>query len=698
MSIRIKAFILLTLIFVLLVAVLYFFFSASLLHNLSQLERQEVEEEIHQIKSIIQERLNELDRVGGDWAPWDETYQFVEDGNEEYIRRNLTDEVFENLRLNVMLFVHRSGRVVYGKAYDLENHQEVPLPAAIETLTTDPAITRHTDPRISHTGIILLPDGPLFFSAWPISDSLYQGPIRGTLIVGRYLAPAEVERLSDLFGYPIAVYRIDHPEQMPSDIQMARTILSSGPSVLTRPLDEASIAGYTLLRDIHGNPALILRIRFPRTIYQQGKVANRFHFFSLVGIGLAFLGLSSFFMERMGISRVTALHAEVDAIGTTGDLSRRVRVKGKDELADLAAAINHMLDALQHAQQDLKESEERYRTVVAQASEGIALVDPETWAFLETNTAFQNLLGYTEEELRQRTLYDITDAPREPMENEAVLTIREEGAFSGERTYRRKDGARVDVEVSANRISHRGQNVLCLMVRDITERKRMERYLIQTERITAMGQLAATLTHEINNPLHSVWTALELVMDFPISESEKQEYLQAIRQEIQRLMNVSRRVLDFARPSRMEYAPVAIADVIRYALDLTKAQLRERRIQVHLDVPDDLPLVAGFQDQLAQVFLNLTLNAIDAMPEGGRLDIAARAEEGRLVVTVADTGPGIPPEVMPRIFEPFVTTKKSGTGLGLAISQSIIHQHGGTITAGNGPRGGAVFTITLPVS
>ncbi len=698
MSLRVKALVLITFIFVLLITVLYFLFSTTLSNNLSRLEQQEVEEEVRQVKNIIQESLDELNRVGGDWAPWDDTYQFIGDGNENYIQLNLTDEVFENLRLNIMLFVHRTGQIVYGKAYDLEKHREIPLPAAVEMLITDPTITHHTDPTVSRTGIILLPDGPLFFSAWPISDSLFRGPIRGTLIVGRYLAPAEVERLSGLFGYPIAAYRIDRPDQMPTDVQMARGILTFGPDVLARPLDEDSIAGYTLLRDIYGDPALIIRVHLPRIIYQQGKVANRFHFFSLVGIGLMFLGLSSFFMERMGISRIVTLHTEVDAIGTTGDLSRRVGVKGKDELADLASAINHMLDALQRAQQDLKESEERYRTVVEQASEGIALVNPETWTFVETNSAFQSLLGYTEEELRQRTLYDISNEFQEQMENDALAATEGEICFPGEQTYRRKDGALIHVEVSANRISYRGQNVLCLMVRDITERKQMEQYLIQTERIAAMGQLAATLAHEINNPLHSVWTALELVMDFPISEGEKEEYLHAIRREIRRLMNVSRRVLDFARPSQAEHSLVAIGSVIRYSLDLTSAQLQKHHIRVNLDIPDNLPPVAGSQDQLAQVFLNLILNAIDVMPEGGQLDIAVRADDRRLVVTLTDTGPGIPPELMSQLFEPFVTAKKTGTGLGLAISRSIIRQHGGTITAANAPQGGAVFTITLPVS
>lgn len=584
MSIRIKALIVVILTATVFIAVLYFFFSVNLLNNFSQLEQREVEEETRQAVNVIQGILEELDRVGGDWAPWDETYQFVEDGNEAYIRFNLSDEVFENLRLNLMLFIHTSGRVVYGKMYDLENHREIPLPAAVNSLATDPVITDHTDTTVGQTGIFLMPDGPLFLSAWPISDSLFRGPIRGTLVVGRYLTSAEVERLSALLGYPLSIYRADQPEQMPADVQMIRSFFPSalpfGPPILVHLLEENLIAGYALLEDIHGNPAIVVQVRLPRAIYQQGREITRY-FFSLLAISIAFSALSAFLLERVGIARLTRLSTEVDAIGATGDLSRRVWVEGRDELARLAMAINGMLEALQRAQQ---------------------------------------------------------------------------------------------------------------------ERQRLEQHLIQTERITAMGQLAAALMHEINNPLHSVWTTLELVTDFPIDEAEKQEYLQAIRREVRRLMNISRRVLDFTRPSRMERSPVMIADVIRYALDLAETRLRERRIQVTLRVPDRLPPIVGSPDQLTQVFLNIILNAVDAMPDGGWLDIAASAGHRQLRVTITDTGPGIPPEVMSHLFEPFFTTKKSGTGLGLAISQGIIQQHGGVITAANAPQGGAVFTVTLPAS
>ncbi len=699
MSLRLKTSFLIIVVTAGLIAVLYLFFSTNLLRQFSQLERQEVEEETVRAVNVLLNELEDLDTKAEDWAPWDETYRFIEDGNREYISNNLTDPVFENLRLNLMLFVHASGRIVYGKAFDLETGREVALPNAVNVLAEDPQIIRHTNPREGRTGIVLMPQGPLIFSSWPIVTNLYGGPIRGTLVMGRYLTSAEVQRISDLLGFPLSVYRLDRPWEMPGDVQLARSALLDESSVLVRPLNDATVAGYAILKDVHGDPALVLQVRLPRTIYWQGEGAIRFYFFSLLAIGILFGSLTMILLEQFVISRLVRMSAEMDAIGISGDLSRRLRVRGKDELSRLGEAVNRMLEAIRSAQEAQAESEARYRIVVEQASEGIALVDGRTRQFIEANAAFLSMLGYTGEELQQRTLSDILSDRAAQEEDEEIRRVLEEGVFLfGERIWRRKNGSPIPVEVAVNRMYHQGRAVLCMLVRDVTERKRMEQYLIQTERMTAMGQLAATLAHEINNPLHSIWTMLELVTDFPVSEVERREYLGAIRREVRRLMTLTRHVLEFARPLDQEAVPIHLGEPLRYALNLADRRLRDHNIQVSLRVSDDLPPVSGSPDQLAQVFLNLILNAVDSMPEGGRLEIDAAVQGREVILTFTDSGPGIPSEVLEHLFEPFVTTKKDGTGLGLAVSQSIIRRHGGTMTAANAPQGGAVFTITLPTA
>ncbi len=231
--------------------------------------------------------------------------------------------------------------------------------------------------------------------------------------------------------------------------------------------------------------------------------------------------------------------------------------------------------------------------------------------------------------------------------------------------------------------------------REMEERKRAEEMLIRTERLAAMGHLAAALAHEINNPLQAIGSGVELVLDFPLEERERQQHLQAVRREIERLMALTDRILSFARPPQFERQLVSVAEVVHYTLALASKQLEHSHIQVSVDLPDDLPPVFASRDHLAQVFLNLIINAIEAMSDGGKLSISAQLAGEQVGLAFADSGPGISPEALALVFEPFYTTKKGGTGLGLATSHGIIQQHGGTITARNAP-GGAVFAVAIP--
>jgi len=222
-------------------------------------------------------------------------------------------------------------------------------------------------------------------------------------------------------------------------------------------------------------------------------------------------------------------------------------------------------------------------------------------------------------------------------------------------------------------------------------------YQIQIEKMAALGRLAATVAHEINNPLQAMQSHLELAMDFPLPQEERTQYLGVIRQEIGRLSEITQRVLNFARPAVAQPRPVSIAELVSQTLALTSKQLQRRRVQAATDIPESLQVLA-VPDQLVQVFLNLVINAVEAMQDHGHIQITARAEGPRGVVSFANDGPTIPPEHLSRIFEPFFTSKPEGTGLGLAVSHNLVQQHGGTLTVKNQPNGkGVVFTIGLPL-
>jgi len=232
---------------------------------------------------------------------------------------------------------------------------------------------------------------------------------------------------------------------------------------------------------------------------------------------------------------------------------------------------------------------------------------------------------------------------------------------------------------------------------DITDYKIAKQAAMRAERLAAIGRLLASLAHEINNPLQAMLANLELISDFPVESDERQHGLEVVRKETERLQKVIRKILEFSRPRVFVQQVVQVTPVILTALDLAHKRLQSQKIEVILDLPNDLPSINGSPDQIEQVCLNLIINASEHMPGGGQLSISAFPSGELLTISFADSGIGIPGEIQEWIFEPFFTTKINGTGLGLAISQDIIQHHGGQISVESQPGRGSNFCIQLPI-
>jgi signal transduction histidine kinase len=227
--------------------------------------------------------------------------------------------------------------------------------------------------------------------------------------------------------------------------------------------------------------------------------------------------------------------------------------------------------------------------------------------------------------------------------------------------------------------------------------------LLRSEKLATVGQLAAGVAHEVGNPLGAIGGYASLArarLAGSGGDPEVIDWIERIETEVRRIDRIVRELLDFARPSPVAPGPVAIGVAIEAAVRLARVQRRFQAVDVELDVPPDLPPVRGAEGQLAQLFLNLLLNAGDAMGGAGRVRIRARPEAGAVAVAVSDSGPGIPPGDLPRVFDPFFTTKPpgEGTGLGLAVCHGIAESFGGEVSVANGEGGGAVFTLRLPVA
>jgi signal transduction histidine kinase len=220
--------------------------------------------------------------------------------------------------------------------------------------------------------------------------------------------------------------------------------------------------------------------------------------------------------------------------------------------------------------------------------------------------------------------------------------------------------------------------------------------LAHTERVAALGQVAANVAHQAGTPLNLVSGYVQMIRDDPRTEDRTRARLVTVDAQIQQVTRVLRTMLDHARqPSTFEL--VALSDVIERVREVAQPRLARSHIRLEISVATHLPLVRADATQLEMAFLNLVTNALDAMPNGGALSVLARPSAGGISVEVADTGPGIPADLVDRLFESWVTTKPAGqgTGLGLAIVRDVVRAHGGTVSASNQPTG-ALFVINFP--
>ena len=243
---------------------------------------------------------------------------------------------------------------------------------------------------------------------------------------------------------------------------------------------------------------------------------------------------------------------------------------------------------------------------------------------------------------------------------------------------------------------------MIISVRDVTTEKRLEQQVIQSERLAAMGQMIGGFAHELNNPLTSILGMTELLQDSETSESSRKQ-LVSLHQQARRAAEIVQNLQYFARPPAPGRSPVNLSELIQRTLHLQAYPLRKSNITVDFLQDPTLPAVMADPNQLMQVFLNLILNADQAIRESrekGTIRIRLGRNPDSVWVMFQDDGPGIAQEVLPHIFDPFFTTKRPGrgTGLGLSICKTLLREHNGNIEAATAQGGGAVFTITLPVT
>lgn len=422
-------------------------------------------------------------------------------------------------------------------------------------------------------------------------------------------------------------------------------------------------------------------------------------------------------------------------ISTFEDIVRTNRELQARE-AELAVAKSRVEEYAQKLEAKVRLSEEKYRGLMENARDAILIVDEEG-RVLESNREAEVLLGRARGDIISRPYQQFAvPAEREYTKAQFETLLSEQSARTDNVHFQRPDGTLVCVDLSGALVETNGKSVAVVIARDVTERNRLQQQAFRQDKLSTMGTLAAGVAHEINNPAAVVLgnlgllrsdldTVRRVLADVRAVASQASGRLRHDLDEItarfdpdrwgadveemtgdclhaaERIRDIVGDLRNFAHVGDETIEPVNVNEVVDTALRMALAQIRRRAV-VDTDYSEDLPQLQGSRGRLEQLFLNLLINAAQALDTGGpgenRIRVATRLESGRIRVDVADTGVGIPEELVPKVFESFFTTKAvgEGTGLGLSICHDIVRKHGGEIQVASKVGEGTTFTVYLP--
>ncbi len=384
----------------------------------------------------------------------------------------------------------------------------------------------------------------------------------------------------------------------------------------------------------------------------------------------------------------------------------------RDENGAVVAAMEMSLDVTikRELEEKLEASQRRYQAIFSNIPNPVFVLDPETMEIQDCNDSVEPVYGYARDDVLGKSFWMFFESG-DRKEYEARI---QSGAFLHQIRQKDKNGNPLFVDIRSSRTAYPEWEVLLVTTSDITQQLETEQQLIQASKMTTLGEMATGIAHELNQPLSVMKTASSFMLQKFESGGEGKKDILAnmlgkIDANVDRATNIISHMRQFARKSELDLESVDVNHVMALASEIFSEQMKVRGIRVDWNLADNLPLIRANSSRLEQVFVNVLINARDAIeerwgdvrvnPEDKAISITTSASSDEAFVEICDTGNGIDESIIDKIFEPFFTTKSvgSGTGLGLSISYGIVRECGGTIQAFNRQSGGACFTMRFPV-
>jgi two-component system, sporulation sensor kinase E len=376
---------------------------------------------------------------------------------------------------------------------------------------------------------------------------------------------------------------------------------------------------------------------------------------------------------------------------------RDVEENRSSDLREVSRQLEDAYSVLEERAVQLISIQDYTQSILRSVTAGVVTVGPDA-SIATVNPSAEHMLGVTEELIVARALGTLfkddgglVEDVRKVLRGRIPRTVRD-------LTFTTAAGKTVHAQTSVSRMRDVGGRKLgaVVTIEDVSDIKSLTEQLIRADRLAAMGELTAGVAHEVRNPLGIIRASVQLMEDADGDTTRLHEAAEVIKQEIDRLDRVIKALLDFGRPALPTMRPVSVREVLEEVVLFSRTFASRGRVDIVEEYGDVVPDVMADPEQLKQVFVNLISNAVQAMADGGTLVVTTGVDAGYVYVRFTDDGPGIPPEMLGKVFDPFVSTRDDGTGLGLTIAHRIVDDHDGHIEAASGPGGGTTFTVWLP--
>jgi len=675
-----------------------------LLPGFSTLEEEEARKDLSRVVKAIQREIYHIDSLCHDWSAWDDTYRFMETLSNEYIEANLVTSSFTDNRINLICYTDTSGKILWKGMWDYINGK----PMSIKEFSVERFPPGH--PLISYrfektslskaatTGVFMTRQGPLLVSSRPILNSNNQGPIRGSFIMGRFLGNDVLKALKDQTQLRFQAFPIPfNPES--GDMNTVSVGESSDPDVVIEKKEDDILKASAVLTGIDDRSALKISADIPRRIASKGKTIALYSILSSLVAGLIAVILLYLALHRLVSRPLFTLMDHIFFVRKTGNLKKRLPMPGHHEISTLSREFDHLMERLENQRTELADlnlalqtSQDRLSGILNSVNDPIVVWDRScriTWA---NQVAFEHF---------NRDLFGKTCNEVFSSENSFCSICRVKNCFQTETahqfelTFMDKKGGGKEYWCTANvTVRDKGGSPESVMVmyHDITEKKRLKAETLRKSQLASIGEMAAGVAHEINNPVNGLINYAQiLVNECPKDHLAYNIGLRMLK-EGERIASIVKSLLMFARGNKSAKSVIQLPDVVSEVFLLIEAQLAKDGIRLEVLVEEDLPGVEANFQQIQQVLLNIVSNsryALNLKYPGGhddkRLSVTCKKVETGLQdglrIVVEDTGAGMAADDLQKAMEPFFSTKPpgAGTGLGLSISYGIIADHGGKL-------------------